>query len=217
MLGLGWTTDLDKIRSHLRAELERSASPWGLKVMRNTGKDNDSYPNARPNTSRKGGPTNDLIWEAGSLDWCALNLYLGGDIHQSFQEAKKVIDNWRENLCDQWDYRDLTTGWDGYPWCNSHYSRQLIFWSIPLALAGQKYSAREKKLSFNPRVSAPAKLPFFTPMASGTLELLYDHKYRVTVLSGELQVNEIRVGKTLTTREILLTTGKSLIVEENLH
>jgi len=30
-------------------------------------------------------------------------------------------------------------------------------------------------------------------------------------------VNEIRVGKTLTTREILLTTGESLIVEENLH
>ena len=115
--------------------MQFNRSPFGLKVMSRRGRD----------------PIDDLVWEAGSLDWASLRLLLGGDVKTSLAEAEKVVNVWREHLRDAWDWRDLTRSDDGQPWCNSHYARQLIFWSIPLVLSGQQYSAAEKKLLFAPR------------------------------------------------------------------
>lgn len=88
--------------------------------MRGTERDNDSYPDPIPCCAPgKNGPMNNIVWGVGSLDWASLNIYSGGSIEQSLSEAEKIINKWREQLKDQWDYRDLTTGWDGYSWCNS--------------------------------------------------------------------------------------------------
>ncbi|MDW8122733.1 MAG: GH116 family glycosyl hydrolase, partial [Armatimonadota bacterium] len=214
LLGLGWTTDQEKVWSHLTMERTKNASPFGLKVMQGTDCDNDSHPDPRPGHSpTENGPVNNLVWQAGSLDWAVLSICAGGDVEQSLLQAQQVIQRWRDALKDQWDWRDLTTGWDGYPWCNSHYSRQLILWAIPLALSGQQICAPEKRLSFNPKVPPPAKLPFFTPVACGTLELLDNRRYRLTVLLGDLELNELQIGDATWAQPIRLKTGQSILVE----
>ena len=151
-----------------------------------------------------------MVWEAGSLDWCSLNLYLGGNLTESLTEAEKIVHKWGDKLRDEWDYTDISTGWDGYPWCNSHYSRQLIFWSIPLALSGQQWHAPTKTLTFNPHSDAPKLLPFFTPQADGLIESLAGGKWRLTVVSGNLQLNELIAVKEKKSGPISLSAGESI-------
>jgi uncharacterized protein (DUF608 family) len=211
ILDLGFTTDAPKLKAHLSSESTLNASPYGLKVMRSADPEHPELENAIPPDGHAEPQARDnLVWEAGSLDWCSLQLYLGGSVEESLAEAHKVIGNWSDRLSDQWDYTDLTTAWDGYPWCNSHYARQVILWSIPLALAGQLYSAPEGRLTFDPKVAAPAKLPFFTPAASGSIELLAEANCRLTVDSGLLRLRELRVGTATLKRSILLKAGESV-------
>ena len=128
---------------------------------------------------------------------------------KSLGEAEKIYAKWRSMLKDQWDIRDLTTGWDGYPWCNSHYARQLILWTIPLALSGQRYSAPGRALSFEPRVAEPAALPFFTPTAHGILELVEGRSPRLRILAGTLEVEApVVVRSTGVEIEIIATDQK---------
>lgn len=214
ILDLGLTTDKEKIVSHLAAEMKKNSSPFGLKVMQGTSCDDDRHPDVRPgHAPYENGPVNSLVWQAGSLDWASLNIYMDGDVEQSLNEAKKVIEHWRKQLCDQWNYRDLTTSWDGNPWCNSHYSRQLILWALPLALSGQRYDSSQKRLHFQPKLNAPTKLPFFTPVACGTLELVSDRSYKLTVLVGELELSELQIGKDVFTQRIRLKAGESFAAE----
>ena len=215
ILGLECTDDEDKIRRHLAVEFEKNGSPFGLKVMRGAGCDDDRHPEVKPgHAPYEDGPVNNIVWEAGSLDWCSLNICLGGGVDDSLAEAAKVINKLREKLRDQWDIRDLTTGWDGYPWCNSHYARQLILWAIPLALSGQQYSAPERTLTFDPKMPAPATLPFFTPAAAGTLELTGDGSARLTVLSGRIELDRIRVGRLSEDRPLALGPGEAVEITE---
>jgi len=127
IVGLGEILDHDKIISHLENEQNLCGSPYGLKVMRFDGRDDDHLP---PYTRVR----DNLIWEAGSLDWCAVGLFAGLNKNRCLEEANKILYKWDVHLADSWDVRDLSAGWDGYPWCNSHYSRQLIMWAIPNAL-----------------------------------------------------------------------------------
>jgi len=197
LLGLGWVVEPDKARLHLQAEMRFNPSPFGLKVMGQRGP--DSQPSA-----------DDRIWQAGSFDWATLNLLLGGEVKTSLAVAEEVIDNWRTHLRDQWNWTDTSFSTDGQPACNSHYARQLIFWAIPLALSGQQFSAPEKKLSFNPRPDAPARLPWFTPGANGLLEQLPDGRYRLTVLSGNLAVDELCVTDALRAEKVALQAGQGI-------
>jgi len=218
ILGLGPTTDEDRLRSHLAAEFTGNGSPFGLRVMQGTDCDDDRHPEVKAgHAPYENAPINNIVWEAGSLDWCSLQIYLGGDVQAALAEAGKVINKWREKLRDQWDYRDLTTGWDGYPWCNSHYARQLMLWAIPLALSGQTYSAADGTLAFDPKVPAPATLPFFTPAAAGTLDLAEDGRATLTVLSGRLELKRLRVGDLAVDRPTVLDVNDALCLEPGLR
>jgi hypothetical protein len=155
-------------------------------------------------------PRDNLVWEAGSLDWCSLNLYLGANVEASLAEAEKIVRKWRDKLRDEWDYKDLSTAWDGYPWWNSHYTRQVIVWVIPLALSDQQWNAPARRLVFDPRPGAPARLPFFTPQGNGVIESLADGKWRLRLISGELHLNELRVGKAKRSGAVSLQAGDTL-------
>ncbi len=198
LLDLGLLTDEAKLKSHLASESNLNGSAFGLRVMRH----------ANPNTEAS--PRDNLVWEAGSLDWCSLNLYLGSNVNESLAEANKIVAKWRDQLRDQWDYKDLTTAWDGYPWCNSHYTRQLVFWAIPLALSGQQWDADSRILRFDPRPGAPLRLPFFTPQANGVIESLPGGKWRLSVIAGQLDLSEVRAGEASRTGEISLRAGAAL-------
>jgi uncharacterized protein (DUF608 family) len=214
ILDLGLTAEESRLKQHLDMESRLNASPFGLKVMRRANPDHPEAENAAPSGGGLNAARDNVIWQAGSLDWCALNLYLGRSVQQSLDEAQKIIRNWADRLHDQWDYTDLTTGWDGCPWCNSHYARQVILWSIPLALSGQRYFAPEGRLTFNPKTGAPTKLPFFTPGAFGTVELLESGRCQLSVDFGTLELRELRIGKAMLRRPISLRGGESVTLHE---
>ena len=211
LLDLGPLVDQAKMKSHLESESQLSGSPYGLKVMRRAHPDHPENEDAVPLPGRSVPiAVDNMVWQAGSLDWATLDLFLGGDVDQALGEAAKVVHDWQDRMRDQWDYTDTVAPWDGYLWCNSHYARQLISWSIPLALSGQRYYAPEARLSFDPKLPAPAMLPFFTPTAAGRLQLLDAGRYRLVVDSGHLNLRELRVGKTVLKEEISLEAGQSV-------
>ncbi len=183
ILGLGDLTDRDKMLSHLQMEKSACDTPYGLEVITDTEK-------VRSPSRRD---INSTVWQGGSMTWSALKLYLDQDVEDGLAMSEKVINHWREQLNDQWDYRDLTAAWDGMPWCNSHYTRQLTFWSLPMALSGQEYSAKDAALSFSPRVNAPYRIAFYLPQANGVLEAEPGKQPTLRVIDGELELNSVTV------------------------
>jgi len=189
ILDLGLLVEKSKMEKQLLQEKMVNDTPYGLKVMEEKGREsNDSsigfYTENRQKIRDK------LVWESGSLDWSALKIYLGGDEDESLEMAGKIFNKWQQQLNDEWDIRDLTTAWNGEPWCNSHYARQLILWAIPLALSGQQYSASNGRLSFNPAVSPPADLPVMLPGFIGILKINEDGEYYLQAISGGIELSE---------------------------
>jgi hypothetical protein len=131
----------------------------------------------------------------------------------NLSEAEKLVKVWREHLHDFWDWRDLVRSDNGQPWCNSHYARHLIMWAIPLALSGQQFSATEKKLSFAPLAGAPPRLPWFVPGGSGCLERLAADRFQFRVLSGKLDVKELRIRDQIYRPHEILKPGDSVTIE----
>ncbi len=207
LLDLELTADEAKLKSHLASEAKLNGSPYGLRVMRRA---DPEHPDDDNGVQWSPKARDNLVWEAGSLDWCTLKLYLGANVNDSLGEAEKIIGKWRDKLHDEWDYKDLSTGWDGYPWCNSHYTRQVIVWAIPLALSGQQWNAAARRLTFDPRPDAPARLPFFTPQADGVIGSLAGGRWRLTVISGELELKELRIGTAKRKGEVLLKADETV-------
>ncbi len=203
LLGLGHTMDPDLMRAHLQKEAEVADSPFGLKVFAYAEKDRDET----------GSGVNNAVWQAGSIHWSILNLYLGTDVASSLSKSEKLINHWRKKLNDQWNYSDLTSGSDGYPHTNSHYGRQLILWGLPLALTGQDYSASEARLVLNPKMKPPYRLPVFTPHASGLLIADPDKPLRLDMKSGTLSLNELMVNGQMVATDVEMKAGDSLFLD----
>lgn len=144
------------------------------------------------------------IWMGSDADWTTMNIHLGMDPAEALKQAEKALEHYRTKLNDFWNIHGLTAGQgygvDGQPWCTSHYSFHMVLWHIPLALSGQRYSAVEQKLTFEPKFKVPYALPFFTPFASGTIQgrkLNERIKYIVTVASGKLELKLLAISKSM--------------------
>ncbi|HEX4022675.1 MAG TPA: GH116 family glycosyl-hydrolase [Acidobacteriaceae bacterium] len=209
VLNLGLVTDKDRLLSHLSSEEKLNESPFGLRVMSGANPQ-DSLVENTPWEANQPKPNDNLIWPAGSLDWSSLKIYLGGKLNESLTEASNVISNQRLRINDQWNYTDLNNNWDGGVWANSHYTRQLILWTLPLALSGQQWDAPARRLTFNPVNSAPRQLPFFTPQATGVVESIAPGKWRIRVTSGQLALHEVQISNARWTGDRTLNTGNSL-------
>jgi len=211
MLDLGPVTDKEKLASHLKSEAELNESQFGLRVM--TGSDPHAprfETTSTPWEPTQPMPNDNLIWPGGSLDWSSLKIYLGGNVNESLMEANKVISNQRLRINDQWNYTDLNNYWDGGPWGNSHYTRQLISWSLPLAISGEQWDATAKRLNFHPADTAPSRMPFFTPQATGVVESTAADGWRIRVTTGQLAIREVQVGKARWQGDRTLSAGDSL-------
>jgi hypothetical protein len=184
--------------SQLASEKRLTDTPFGLQVC--VGRQPKPY------------LWDETIWPAASMTWAALMIYLDGDVDEALAMAKKSYDMYATKCRDPWDIKDVYAKRDGYPCCNSHYGRQNIFWSIPMALSGQQYDAAEKTLSFNPKADAPASLPWFIPGANGTVTRLDKGIYEVTVLSGKLKLAQLQVADAPPARDVSLESGQSLTV-----
>lgn len=222
LLGLDDIVPRDALLSHLQAEVRYADSPYGLQVILDPAKKRPGPPDVSDFLNT--GSVDDLgkynhknlnqtVWQVGSINWTTMNLFLGNEVDDSLSQAKKLINHWRLTLNDQWDYRDLSALWDGHPYCNSHYGRQLMFWAIPMALSGQEYSAVERRLSFAPRTAAPYRLPFYTPQANGVLVAGADGEMQLEVFAGTLDLKSLTVFGKLMAQDISLKSGGSIMLE----
>lgn len=132
-----------------------------------------------------------------------------------------------ESFLSQWDYRDTTTPYDSTtqdyspyglptPSVNSHYSRQTIWWAIPLALSGQQYDARSGELHLDVDPSllrTPSSWPLLLPV--GTILMQRDrssewqHNARfcakLHVLSGHVNLRQLDIHITIRSEQIMLS------------
>jgi non-lysosomal glucosylceramidase len=221
ILDLGLVADKEKLASHLNSEAWLNGSQFGLRIMSASDPQaSGSYKTPAPWQPDQPMPNDNLIWPAGSLDWSTLKIYLGGNVNETLTEANKVISNQRLRLNDQWNYTDLNNDWDGGPWGNSHYTRQTIVWTLPLAISGQHWDATARRLSFKPANSGPPdsshadssykRLPFFTPQATGVIESVAPGKWRITVTTGQLAIHELQIVNATWTGDKTLEAGDSL-------
>lgn len=216
-LDLGMLAKRKNMVSHLESETEMNGSPFGLRIMTGiepkVSSTEDIPAPWKPNQPK---PNDNLVWPASSIDWSILKIYLGGNVDQSLEEANKVIFNQRSQLNDQWNYTDLNNNWNGGPWGNSHYTRQLIVWALPLAISGEQWNAAASCLMFNTADATLRRLPFFTPQASGVVEFVAPDKWKIELISGRLTLHEVlissaswRVDKTLNAGGSILLSSKA--------
>lgn len=209
LLNLGLVTDKDKLTSHLRSEGELNRNQFGLRVLSGADLNGTDEGSSTPWTPGQQLPRDNIIWPAGSLDWGILEILLEGNVSKGEAEANKVISNQRLALNDQWNYTNLVNNWDGGPWANSHYTRQSIFWALPLAISGQQWDAPAKRLRFTPIDPMEKRLPFFTPQSTGVIESLSPGKWRIQFTSGRLSLRELDIAGASWTGDRLFEAGDS--------
>ena len=85
-------------------------------------------------------------------------------------------------------------------WCTSHYAFHMVLWHIPFAISGQSFSAPEATLSFEPKLSCPYNVPFYTSFATGTLQCTFVQKrnqtkmkFQIMSTSGEMFLQQLAV------------------------
>ena len=103
--------------------------------------------------------------------------------------------------------------------CNSHYIRNLIAWGLPLALTRQQYNGSvqdARTLSFRPwdTQTIRTRLPFFTPIADGTVTKLESGAYSVHVVEGVLALERMSVAGVGEVGPILLRRGENATVQK---
>ena len=82
----------------------------------------------------------------------------------------------------------------------SHYAFHMVLWHIPFAISGQSFSAPEATLSFEPKLSCPYNVPFYTSFATGTLQCTFVQKrnqtkmkFQIMSTSGEMFLQQLAV------------------------
>lgn len=191
LLGLDTGINREMLVAHLAAERRIQQSEYGLLVW-------------WPQNASKADRGTNMVWNGGSFSHAALSLFLEGSSSLGLHEADKVIANYKHRIRDWWDFKDLNAGpnsscvstptgtVDGQPWCNSHYTRQLIGWAVPLALSGQQLDMARRRLTFSvPGEGTPRRLPVFAAKAVGVLDTVQRH---LTVLGGNLDGIDVRIG-----------------------
>ena len=207
---VAWTLGLDdllpreQMLDHLFAEELYNDSPYGLIVQTGLEEPSNTQDNA--------------IWMGGSQDWTAAAIRLGLPLQRSYPQAEKGMNNWRLRLNDLWNVWGLAggigLGMDGLHWCTSHYGFHMVLWHTPFSVSGQLYFAPNHSLTFSPAVQAPYSLPILIPNALGRLDVLKlangSEQYTVTIMLGQLHLDELRVHAVSASAPGLLRAGMSV-------
>jgi non-lysosomal glucosylceramidase len=123
-----------------------------------------------------------------------------------------------KGICDRYD------GARRNPWnqveCGSHYARALASWSVLLALAGYRYSAKERSLSFMPTVNSRDFQCFFAAGSGwGTFSQQLRNSsldVRLEVVHGQVRLQRLRVGNETGTPSTTLS-ARSRLGSDLLH
>ncbi|XP_062508972.1 uncharacterized protein LOC134185207 [Corticium candelabrum] len=227
MLALNTSVDVHKIVAHLKTERQWNLTPYGIRFCTNRTTDYHCDGNTASTTTHANlqslhanqqspdvGFQDFDTWEAHSYTHAFLAIHHNiTAVSDSLDVARRVADKYRIALKDQWDYRDLSSVYPDAPnhirpVCNSHYSRQLIFWTIPVTLSGQSYDARTGTLAFNPKPQYDRQWPVLLPSGSGLITR-HNDCYKLRVLSGSIDASSITVnGDALEIDEGLTSTAE---------
>ena len=155
--------DRNTITSHILSEQKYNLSPYGIQFMFNrTTNDYNCNPNGTYNSGFKDRDT----WEMMGLNSASNAIYMDLDINENgLNIAQLIIDKYRLYFNDQWDFRDLSSTYNdstqnveySRPVCNSHYSRQMIMYSLVYALNGISLDHRNPNgaiLQMKPKLKA---------------------------------------------------------------
>ena len=145
--------------------------------------------------------TDNDTWEAHTINSGSLSLFLkASSEEEALSLAGLNIDKYRLIMRDQWDYRDLSSCYSGdvpgaadcviRPVCNSHYSRQLIFHVIPIALSGQRLDALTGTLYLSPRQIVSEQWPIALGGKGSALMRPVGHTITYKSMSAEGNMND---------------------------
>ena len=131
-------------------------------------------------------------------------------------------------LNDQWDYHDVSRSYPDVeaaggmrPVVNSHYARQLNMWSIPVALTGQQFDARDPRgatLRFDRRDRSMRRWPILTPLGMGVASLAESGATARAQLSlkltfGVLKLKELYLDGALVGSDLVLKAGEQSLIQ----
>ena len=222
MVGLDTGVNVTRLKSHVQTEKAWNWTPYGIQFCTNRTTD---YHCGKGIDNLGVGFEDFDTWEAHSFDhaFLRLTLFQNTSSLDALEAARLVADKYRLIVNDQWDYRDLSSIYDDAspikirPVCNSHYSRQLIMWNLPVALSGQIYDARRETLSFNPRPRVANQWAFFTPSGNGIIrKRKEDGAYVIQLLSGgSMQLSSITIhGQKFSNGMIKIKEGENYVLEK---
>jgi hypothetical protein len=202
--GLGALYNVSVMQKHLESEVRLGDTPYGLRML--TGRE--------PLTN----PQDNAIWMGASQDWTVLNLWLNVDVDSATTQSKKGLTHVSQTLNDQWNTHGIYAG-DGYgvggkPWITAHYGFHMVLWHLPFAFSGQYANLPTGVLSFEPKLKAPYVLPLLIPNTHGWISATPvsngQTSYTLTLITGNLSLNELSVSDVKYPGSVKITAGQSV-------
>jgi non-lysosomal glucosylceramidase len=202
--GLGPLYNTSTMQKHLDSEARLADTPYGLRML--TGREPLSN------------PQDNSIWMGGSQDWSVLNLWLNVNPDVAFTQSAKGLNNVRQTLNDQWNTHGLYAS-DGYgiggkPWCTSHYGFHMVLWHLPFAVSGQYTDLPKGVLEFSPKLQPPFTLPVLIPNTFGSISATPlsngQTSYTLTLVIGNLSLNELAINNVKYPGSVKITAGESV-------
>jgi non-lysosomal glucosylceramidase len=202
--GLGPLYNISTMQKHLDSEARLADTPYGLRMLTGRKPLTDSQDNA--------------IWMGGSQDWSVLNLWLGMDSDSAFIQSEKGLNHVRQTLNDQWNthgiYASDGYGLGGKPWITSHYGFHMVLWHLPFAISGQYTDLNKGVLLFSPKLRSPFILPVLIPTIFGSISAIPlssgQSTYTLTLIVGNLTLNQLAVNNVTYPGSVHLTAGQSI-------
>jgi len=202
--GLGALYNTSTMQKHLDSEVRLADTPYGLRML--TGREPLSD------------PQDNAIWMGGSQDWSVLNLWLNVTPDVAFTQSAKGLNHVRQTLNDQWNTHGLYAG-DGYgiggkPWITSHYGFHMVLWHLPFAVSGQYTDLSKGVLQFSPKLQPPFTLPVLIPNTFGSISATPlsngQTSYTLTLVIGNLSLNELAINNVKYPGSVKITAGESV-------
>ncbi|MEM8488711.1 MAG: GH116 family glycosyl-hydrolase [Bacteroidota bacterium] len=195
LIGLLWA-DLLGLSPALDPE-QRSAL---LKRMADT--------NAPPISIKQSDATQQTIAPAMVMNWAAASIQSGRRTSDALAPLEQLLNHQQAALADGFGFYERLSIPAGQPYSTPNHASHLAIWFVVVALSGQYYDGFNQKLRFTPRVGNGARLPFFTPTASGLLTIQKSGKYTLEVIAGRLELRQLEIGDSIVYRDILLEEGQ---------
>ncbi len=159
-------------------------------------------------TIKQSGSTQQTLAPAMVMNWAAASIQSGRRTSDALAPLERLLNHQKGSLADGWGFYERLALSTGQPYSTPNHTSHLAIWFVVVALSGQHYDGHNQVLRFTPRAGSGARLPFFTPTATGLLTIQKSDKYSLEVLAGRLELRQLEIGDSIVYRDILLEEGQ---------